>query len=96
MCSATCDRHSPAVAQRVGVEFYEPAIGVRSGDIPSVERQRMNRQPTDILITTPESLYLMLTSSARDGLRTVDTVIVDEIHSMVATKRGAHLFTSLE
>jgi len=85
-----------SVAERDGVEHHVPSVGVRSGDTPASERYRLNRQPPDILITTPESLYLMLTSRARDALRSVDTVIIDEIHSMVATKRGAHLFVSLE
>lgn len=85
-----------AVAQRLNANFREPQIGVRSGDTSSRDRQRLNRQPPDILITTPESLFLLLTSRARTGLQTVQTVIVDEIHSMVGTKRGAHLFTSLE
>ena len=56
----------------------------------------MARRPADILITTPESLYLLLTSAARATLATVETVIVDEIHALVATKRGAHLALSLE
>src|SRR2546430_10727095 len=60
------------------------------------ERVRFAKQPADIFITTPESLYLVLSSSAREGLRDVRTVIVDEIHAMVATKRGAHLALSLE
>ena len=85
-----------AVANREGVPHHEPTVGIRSGDTPSADRQRMVREPPDILITTPESLYLMLTSRARDTLRTVNTVIVDEIHSMVGTKRGSHLFLSLE
>ena len=83
-------------AQDEEVEHRVPAIGVRSGDTPAAERTRMQRYPPDILITTPESLYLMLTSRARQVLTTVETVIIDEIHSMVSTKRGAHLFVSLE
>ncbi len=83
-------------AERGGVEHRVPTVGVRSGDTPTQDRYRLNREPPDILITTPESLYLMLTSRTRDILRTIDTVIVDEIHSMVATKRGTHLFVSLE
>ena len=85
-----------AAAQREGYDYRLPAIGVRSGDTPAAQRHRMTREPPDILITTPESLFLMLTSQAREILRTVETVIVDEIHSLVATKRGAHLFISLE
>lgn len=73
-----------------------PTVGVRSGDTPKAERERMRKHPPEILITTPESLYLLLTSRARSTLATVETVIVDEIHSMVPTKRGAHLFLSLE
>ena len=76
----------------------EPSIsvGVRSGDTPSRERRQLISNPPDILITTPESLYLMLTSAARNTLAGVTTVIVDEIHNLAATKRGAHLAVSLE
>ena len=84
------------MARRMGVEFREPAISVRTGDTPQRERARFARQPAEILITTPESLYLLLTSQAADALRTVDTVIIDEIHALVPTKRGAHLALSLE
>lgn len=73
-----------------------PVIGIRTGDTPAGERARLQRRPPDILITTPESLYLMLTSNAREALARVDTLIVDEIHSLVPTKRGAHLALSLE
>lgn len=83
-------------ALRDDVEHHIPTIAVRSGDTPSAERTRITRDPPDILITTPESLYLMLTSRAREVLGTVDTIIIDEIHSMVATKRGSHLFVTLE
>lgn len=83
-------------ARRLSLPFHEPSVGVRSGDTPSKERARLLRRPPEILITTPESLYLMLTSRAREGLRSVDTVIVDEIHSLVPSKRGVHLFLSLE
>src|SRR5215472_16287097 len=83
-------------ARRRGVQFHEPTISVRTGDTPQRERARYRREPSDILITTPESLYLLLTSQAADALRTVDTVIVDEIHALVPTKRGAHLALSLE
>ncbi len=83
-------------ALRQGVLFREPSIAVRTGDTPPRERARFRRAPADILITTPESLYLMLTSQAAEALRTVDTVIVDEIHSLVPTKRGAHLALTLE
>jgi ATP-dependent Lhr-like helicase len=84
------------MARRRGVEFREPTISVRTGDTPQRERARFARQPAEILITTPESLYLLLTSQASEALRTVDTVIVDEIHALVPTKRGAHLALSLE
>ena len=73
-----------------------PTVFVRTGDTPSAERARFQRLPADILITTPESLYLLLTSQAREALRSVETVIVDEIHALVPTKRGAHLALSLE
>ncbi len=85
-----------AAAGDGGEHFRVPALAIRSGDTPAADRARMARTPPDILITTPESLYLLLTSSSRDVLRSVDTVIVDEIHSVVASKRGAHLFLSLE
>ena len=84
------------MARRMGAPFHEPLISVRTGDTPQRERARFRRHPADILITTPESLYLLLTSQAADALRTVDTVIVDEIHALVPTKRGAHLALSLE
>jgi ATP-dependent helicase Lhr and Lhr-like helicase len=84
------------MARRRGVPFHDPLISVRTGDTPQRERARFLRQPSDVLITTPESLYLLLTSQAADALRTVDTVIVDEIHALVPTKRGAHLALSLE
>jgi ATP-dependent Lhr-like helicase len=84
------------MARRRGVEFREPTISVRTGDTPQRERARFARHPADILITTPESLYLLLTSQASEALRTVDTVIVDEIHALVPTKRGAHLALTLE
>jgi ATP-dependent Lhr-like helicase len=83
-------------ARREGVPVRIPEISVRTGDTPAKDRARFNRHPGDILITTPESLYLMLTSAASEQLRTVETVIVDEIHALVPTKRGAHLALSLE
>ncbi len=83
-------------AQRMGEEYWTPVVGVRSGDTPADERRRLIRRPPDILITTPESLYLMLTSRARETLAGVETVIVDEIHAMAGTKRGAHMAVSLE
>ena len=85
-----------AVAEREGHAYRLPTVGVRSGDTPAGDRVRMTREPPDILITTPESLYLLLTSRAREMLRRVESVIVDEIHALVASKRGAHLFVSLE
>lgn len=84
------------LAEREQHPFREPTIGIRSGDTPTSERSRLQRSPPDILITTPESLFLLLTSRARTALASVETVIVDEIHAMAATKRGAHLFVSLE
>lgn len=84
------------MARRMGVPFREPGISVRTGDTPQKERARFARQPDEILITTPESLYLLLTSQAAEALRTVDTVIIDEIHALVPTKRGAHLALTLE
>ena len=84
------------VSERLGVEPPHVSVGVRSGDTPASDRRGLLRTPPDILITTPESLFLMLTSAARDTLRSVDTVIVDEIHAVAATKRGAHLALSLE
>ena len=81
-----------------GNDTGEPniSVGVRSGDTPARERRQLISNPPDILITTPESLYLMLTSAARNTLTGVTTVIVDEIHNLAATKRGAHLTVSLE
>ena len=84
------------MARRKGMPFHDPMISVRTGDTPQRERARFARDPAEILITTPESLYLLLTSQATEALRTVDTVIIDEIHSLVPTKRGAHLALSLE
>jgi ATP-dependent Lhr-like helicase len=83
-------------ALRLGQAVPPISVGVRSGDTTSADRRMLQRDPPDILITTPESLYLMLTSSARETLAGVETVIVDEIHAVAATKRGAHLAVSLE
>ena len=83
-------------ARRMGIPFHEPSVYVRTGDTPAAERARFQRQPADILITTPESLYLMLTSNSREALRSVETIIIDEIHALVPTKRGTHLSLSLE
>jgi ATP-dependent Lhr-like helicase len=79
-----------------GDAHHTPAIAVRTGDTPAIERDRFRREPADILITTPESLYLLLTSNAREALRSIDTLIIDEIHALVPTKRGAHLALSIE
>ena len=84
------------LARGRGEPFVVPAAAVRTGDTPARERTRFQREPADILITTPESLFLILTSQARDTLRSVRTVIIDEIHALVPTKRGAHLVLSLE
>lgn len=73
-----------------------PSVGIRTGDTPQKDRAAMRKRPPDILITTPESLYLMLTSQAQQGLREVEAVIVDEIHAVAGTKRGAHLALTLE
>ena len=83
-------------ADHLGVPTSAPTGGIRTGDTSADERRRLVRHPPDILITTPESLYLMLTSRARETLTRVDTVIVDEIHAVAATKRGAHLAVTLE
>ena len=74
----------------------ELSVGVRTGDTPADERRRMQKTPPDILITTPESLFLLLTSQARETLRGIETVILDEVHAVAGTKRGAHLALSLE
>ncbi|HET7434904.1 MAG TPA: crosslink repair DNA glycosylase YcaQ family protein [Thermoanaerobaculia bacterium] len=84
------------VAQARGDAFTIPEIAIRTGDTPQSERARFGREPADILITTPESIYLMLTSNARDVLRGVETIIIDEIHALVPNKRGAHMALSLE
>ncbi|MEU0393459.1 ATP-dependent helicase [Streptomyces sp. NPDC006208] len=81
---------------RLGLPEPDVRVGIRSGDTPAAERRSMATRPPDILITTPESLFLMLTSSARDALAGVETVILDEVHAVAGTKRGAHLAVSLE
>ncbi|PQZ59187.1 MULTISPECIES: ATP-dependent helicase [unclassified Microbacterium] len=83
-------------ARRLGVAAPAVTVGVRSGDTTSSDRRKLVSDPPDILITTPESLYLMLTSRAGETLRGVHTVIIDEVHAVAATKRGAHLAVSLE
>jgi len=83
-------------AERLGVRYHEPTVGMRTGDTPADERRKLIRNPPDILITTPESLYLMLTSQARETLQGVEAVIVDEIHAVAKTKRGSHLSVTME
>ncbi len=98
---------SPLVGVRLAAErlaaergetavVHQPTVAIRSGDTPADERRRQQRNPPDLLITTPESLYLLLTSAARDTLLGVEAVIIDEIHAMAGTKRGAHLALTLE
>ncbi|HEY7047733.1 MAG TPA: ATP-dependent helicase, partial [Jatrophihabitantaceae bacterium] len=83
-------------AARLGLPGLDVTVAMRTGDTTADERRLFARRPADILITTPESLFLLLTSGAREALRGVDTVIVDEVHAVCATKRGAHLALSLE
>ncbi|KNY06023.1 ATP-dependent helicase [Microbacterium sp. GCS4] len=83
-------------ARRLDMPAPAVTVGVRSGDTTSSDRRKLVSDPPDILITTPESLYLMLTSRAGETLRDVHTVIIDEVHAVAATKRGAHLAVSLE
>src|SRR3954453_7449563 len=83
-------------AKRLGLPAPLTTVGVRSGDTPAAERRVLLTNPPDILITTPESLFLMLTSKARETLAEVDTIIVDEVHAVAGTKRGALLAVSLE
>lgn len=83
-------------AVRLGMTEPEVRVGIRSGDTPAAERRALSTRPPDILITTPESLFLMLTSAARDALTGIETVILDEVHAVAGTKRGAHLALSLE
>ncbi|MFF3215082.1 ATP-dependent helicase [Streptomyces sp. NPDC002886] len=81
---------------RLGLPEPEIRVGIRSGDTPPAERRALVTRPPDILITTPESLFLMLTSAAREALAGIETVILDEVHAVAGTKRGAHLALSLE
>ncbi len=83
-------------AERLGEKVPEVTVGVRSGDTTAADRRKLVTSPPDIVITTPESLFLMLTSQARESLRGIETVIVDEVHAVAGTKRGAHLAISLE
>ena len=82
--------------QRLGVRGQEIRVDVRTGDTPAKERERQRKDPGQILITTPESLYLVLAGRSRERLRGVDTIIVDEIHALAPTKRGIHLALTLE
>ncbi|MFJ5957570.1 ATP-dependent helicase [Paenarthrobacter sp. NPDC092416] len=83
-------------AKRLGLPAPLVTVGVRSGDTTAADRRTLLTHPPDILITTPESLFLMLTSRARETLSEVDTIIIDEVHAVAGTKRGAHLAVSLE
>ncbi|MEV0226001.1 ATP-dependent helicase [Streptomyces sp. NPDC050704] len=83
-------------AVRLGMPEPEVKVGIRSGDTPPAERRALATRPPDILITTPESLFLMLTSATREALTGIETVILDEVHAVAGTKRGAHLALTLE
>jgi ATP-dependent Lhr-like helicase len=83
-------------ARRLGLAEPDIAVGMRTGDTPADQRRKLAQRPPDILITTPESLFLILTSAARESLSGVQTVIIDEVHAVAGTKRGAHLALSLE
>ena len=83
-------------AERLGEVPAQVEVAIRSGDTPASDRRKFATRPADILITTPESLFLLLTSQARESLSGVETVIVDEVHAVAGTKRGAHLALSLE
>ncbi|GAA3241052.1 DEAD/DEAH box helicase [Pseudonocardia petroleophila] len=83
-------------AQRLGHAVPDVTVGMRTGDTPADERRSFMRTPPDVLVTTPESLFLILTSAARESLKGVETVILDEVHAVAGTKRGAHLALSLE
>ena len=85
-----------AVAEKEGFDYRLPTVAIRTGDTTAQQRRAIQKTPPDILITTPESLYLMLTSRARGVIAGVETVIIDEIHALAPTKRGTHLFLSLE
>jgi ATP-dependent Lhr-like helicase len=83
-------------AHRLGLPEPDITVGMRTGDTPAEQRRAFARTPPDVLVTTPESLFLLLTSAARESLRGVRTVIVDEVHAVAATKRGSHLALSIE
>ncbi|WP_205661079.1 Lhr family helicase [Amycolatopsis vastitatis] len=82
--------------RRLGLPVPQIEVGMRTGDTTAAERRTFGKTPPDVLVTTPESLFLILTSSARESLRGVETVIVDEVHAVAGGKRGAHLALSLE
>ena len=83
-------------ARRLDLPEPDVVVGMRTGDTPADQRRKLAQRPPDILITTPESLFLLLTSRARETLAGIETVIVDEVHAVAGTKRGAHLALSLE
>jgi hypothetical protein len=83
-------------AHRLGAPAPEVTVALRSGDTPAADRRAFAKRPSDILITTPESLFLLLTSGAREALAGVETVILDEVHAVAGTKRGAHLAVTLD
>src|SRR5699024_5283691 len=83
-------------AERLGLTHRDVTVGVRTGDTPASERRRLVSHSPDVLITTPESLFLMLSSQARESLTQVSTLIVDEVHAVSDTKRGVHLALSLD
>ena len=85
-----------ATAARMGVEVPDVRVAMRTGDTSQRDRRALLTRPADVLVTTPESLYLLLSSRSREVLRTVEVVIIDEIHAVAATKRGVHLALSLE
>ncbi len=84
------------IAEQLELPFRQPGVAVRTGDTPQKERQQQSKHPSEILVTTPESLFLILGSKAAETLKTVDTVIIDEIHALAPSKRGAHLALSIE
>ncbi|MFT5680884.1 MAG: ATP-dependent Lhr-like helicase, partial [Myxococcota bacterium] len=93
--------HTPLIgiqraAEALGISPRIPDVAVRTGDTSQKERRRQLKRPADILVTTPESLFLLMGSKAREGLRSVDTIIIDEIHAIAGTKRGTHLAVTLE
>ena len=92
--SGTCERRSRACSGSAPARAI--TVDVRTGDTPAKERERQRKDPGQILITTPESLYLILAGRSRERLRNVDTIIVDEIHAFAPTKRGIHLALTLE